>query len=66
MLIAKLVSTRSTCNSRPTGAVLVKDRQILATGYNGSMPGRPALHRPDHARRQPLLPPAGPEGPGRG
>jgi dCMP deaminase len=39
LLIAKLVSTRSTCNSRPTGAVLVKDRQILATGYNGSMPG---------------------------
>lgn len=39
MLIAKLVSTRSTCNSRPVGAVLVKDRQILATGYNGSMPG---------------------------
>ena len=41
MLIAKLVSTRSTCNSRPTGAVLVKDKQILATGYNGSMPGAP-------------------------
>ncbi|MBI4644116.1 MAG: CMP deaminase [Deltaproteobacteria bacterium] len=41
LLIAKLVSTRSTCNSRPTGAVLVKDRQILATGYNGSMPGAP-------------------------
>jgi dCMP deaminase len=41
MLIAKLVSTRSTCNSRPTGAVLVKDRQILASGYNGSMPGAP-------------------------
>jgi len=29
MLIAKLVSTRSTCNSRLTGAVLVKDKQIL-------------------------------------
>jgi dCMP deaminase len=41
MLIAKLVSTRSTCNSRPTGAVLVKDRQILSTGFNGSMPGAP-------------------------
>ena len=41
MLIAKLVSTRSTCNSRPTGAVLVKDKQLLATGYNGSMPGAP-------------------------
>jgi len=45
LLIAKLVSTRSTCNSRPTGAVLVKDKQILATGYNGSMPG--ALHCSD-------------------
>ncbi|MGB7912818.1 MAG: dCMP deaminase family protein [Desulfobaccales bacterium] len=41
MLIAKLVSSRSTCNSRPTGAVLVKDKQLLATGYNGSMPGAP-------------------------
>ena len=39
LLIAKLASTRSTCNSRLTGAVLVKDKQILATGYNGSMPG---------------------------
>ncbi len=47
MLIAKLVSTRSTCNSRPTGAALVKDRQIPATGYNGSMPG--ALHCVDQA-----------------
>ena len=41
MFIAKVVSTRSTCNSRPTGAVIVKDRRILATGYNGSMPGSP-------------------------
>ena len=41
MTIAKIVSTRSTCNSRPTGAVLVRDKQILSTGYNGSMPGAP-------------------------
>ena len=41
MAIAKLISTRSTCNSRPTGAVLVRDRHILATGYNGSSPGAP-------------------------
>ena len=41
MFIAKVVSTRSTCNSRPTGAVIVKDNRILATGYNGSMPKRP-------------------------
>ena len=41
MLIAKIVSTRSTCNSRPTGAVIVKDNHILSTGYNGAMPGAP-------------------------
>ncbi len=41
MAIAKIVSTRSTCNSRPTGAVIVRDRQILVTGYNGSMPNAP-------------------------
>ena len=47
MLIVKLVSPSSTCNSRPTGAALVKNRQIPATGYNGSMPG--ALHCVDQA-----------------
>jgi dCMP deaminase len=41
MFIAKIVSSRSTCNSRPTGAVIVKDNHILATGYNGAMPGAP-------------------------
>jgi dCMP deaminase len=39
MVIAKLVAVRSGCNSRPTGAVIVKDKRILATGYNGPMPG---------------------------
>ncbi|BAU22411.1 CMP deaminase [Caldimicrobium thiodismutans] len=39
MVIAKLVAVRSGCNSRPTGAVVVKDKRILATGYNGPMPG---------------------------
>jgi dCMP deaminase len=41
MIIAKIVSVRSTCNSRPVGCVLVRDRQILSTGYNGSVPGAP-------------------------
>lgn len=41
MAIAKIVSTRSTCTSRPVGAVIVRDKQILTTGYNGSMPGAP-------------------------
>jgi dCMP deaminase len=35
MEIARVVSTRSTCLRRHVGAVLVKDRQILTTGYNG-------------------------------
>jgi dCMP deaminase len=35
MEIAQVVATRSTCGRRHVGAVLVKDRQILTTGYNG-------------------------------
>ena len=33
--IAQLASTRSTCRRRKVGAVLAKDKNILATGYNG-------------------------------
>ncbi len=35
MDIVDLVSKRSTCLRRRVGAVLVRDRRILATGYNG-------------------------------
>lgn len=35
MQITHLVATRSTCLRRQVGALLVKDRNILATGYNG-------------------------------
>lgn len=35
MAIAEQVAGRSTCLRRHTGAVLVKDKRILATGYNG-------------------------------
>ena len=34
--IADLVSKRSTCLRRNVGAVIVKDRHILSTGYNGA------------------------------
>ena len=36
MDIARLVSKRSTCLRRHVGVVLVKDKRILATGYNGA------------------------------
>ncbi len=39
MEITRLVSRRSTCLRRQVGAVLVRDRQILATGYNGPPSG---------------------------
>ena len=39
MLMAKLCATRSTCYSRPVGAVIARDKRILATGYNGAPPG---------------------------
>lgn len=39
MLLAKLAATRSTCYSRPVGAIIARDRRILTTGYNGAVPG---------------------------
>jgi dCMP deaminase len=35
MDMAKLAARRSSCLRRAVGAVLVKDRRLLATGYNG-------------------------------
>lgn len=39
MNIAREVATRSTCDRKHVGAVIVRDRSILATGYNGSIRG---------------------------
>jgi dCMP deaminase len=39
MEIAFLVAKRSTCLRRAVGAVIVKDKRILATGYNGAPTG---------------------------
>ncbi len=41
MNITYLVSGRSTCTRRKVGAVAVKDKRILATGYNGAPAGIP-------------------------
>src|SRR3989338_8874653 len=37
MNIAKEVSSRSTCDGKFVGAVIVRDKTILSTGYNGSI-----------------------------
>ena len=39
--IAGVISERSTCPKRRIGAVLVRDKRILATGHNGSLKGSP-------------------------
>jgi dCMP deaminase len=62
MDITRLVATRSTCMRRQVGAILVKDRNILATGYNGVPSGishcdatgclRERLHIPSGERHE--------------
>ena len=39
MKIAALVSERSTCLRHHVGAIIVKDRRVLTTGYNGAAAG---------------------------
>jgi dCMP deaminase len=45
--IAKTVSTRATCPRLSVGAVIVKDKTILSTGYNGSVRGFPHCNEED-------------------
>ena len=41
MEMAKLISRRSTCMRRQVGAVIVQDRHLVASGYNGAPRGLP-------------------------
>lgn len=41
MQIAHLVKTRATCPRRSVGALIVRDKRIVATGYNGAPRGLP-------------------------
>ena len=60
--IVELVKTRSTCLRRQVGALIVKDRRILSTGYNGAPMGikhcsevgclREELHVPSGERHE--------------
>ena len=41
MNIAREVATRSTCDRKHVGTVIVREKTILSTGYNGSIKGLP-------------------------
>ena len=57
MKVATVVAESATCDRLHVGAVLVVDKHIVATGYNGSMPGAPHcddvghLMEENHCRR---------------
>lgn len=48
MDIAMVVASRSTCERKHVGAVIVRDRTILSTGYNGSIRGMPHCSEVGH------------------
>ncbi|MCZ6747349.1 MAG: cytidine/deoxycytidylate deaminase family protein [Acidobacteria bacterium] len=48
MNIARQAATRSTCDRKNVGAVIVRDRTILSTGYNGSIRGMPHCDEVGH------------------
>ncbi|MBR1770207.1 MAG: AAA family ATPase [Bacteroidales bacterium] len=50
--IVKTVSKRATCNRGRSGCVIVKDRQILVTGYVGSPTGLPHCDEVGHLFRK--------------
>jgi len=56
MEVAHVVQKRSTCMRRQVGAVLVKDKRILATGYNGAPSGLPHCHGTGCLRKQLNIP----------
>lgn len=59
MDMAALTARRSTCLRRQVGAVIVKDRHIIATGYNGAPRGVPHCEEKGGCLRQQLNVPSG-------
>ena len=53
MKIAYAVSERSTCDRAFVGALLVLDKRILTTGFNGSPAGQPHCDEVGHLRPRP-------------
>lgn len=59
MQMAELTAKRSTCLRRQVGAVIVKDRHIIATGYNGAPRGLQHCEEKGGCLRQQLGVPSG-------
>ena len=51
MNIAKVVASRSNCMKRKVAAIIVRDKRVISTGYNGTPRGTQELQR----RRLPAL-----------
>ena len=56
MTLAVVAATRSTCMRRQVGAVIVKNGQIISTGYNGSPKGTPHCSETGCLREQLKIP----------
>ena len=48
MDLAEKVSERATCDRLHVGCVLVKDKQLISSGYNGSLSGQPHCDEVGH------------------
>jgi dCMP deaminase len=48
MNIARVVASRATCDRKFVGSVIVRDKTILSTGYNGSIRGMPHCSEVGH------------------
>lgn len=59
MQMAELTSKRSTCLRRQVGAVIIKDKHIIATGYNGAPRGVPHCSQKGGCLREQLKVPSG-------
>lgn len=57
MQIAQIVSSRSTCLRRQVGAIIVRNNQILSTGYNGAPKGVPHCETTGCLREKLNVPP---------
>lgn len=59
MQMAELTAKRSTCLRRQVGAIIVKDKHIIATGYNGAPKGLPHCEELGGCYREKLGVPSG-------